>query len=355
MAIVSRRVFLRGHGTEQCQHWEGVPTTNLGLRSLSDPGIRMLQIMATARPADPAGLTPAPAPGVFPPSPPPPPLFGQRASVGPTGLDQDSRVPVPTAICNEYTVSLGQSLNRSDFTWMDQYAMPLLLSDSSYWSGGYAARYSIVLPMRVWLIAQGFIETSRQANPHNNIWNLQTDAAKCPNRAWIADRGDYTCTDPSQKATPPQGWAASIRKLDRKTGQMVTYYYCLKKICSPRYDNVIAAADGYVDFTASLGKGSGGWLKLHDDLLNPAPVFATFVQDLAIFGGVDYGKPQVLKGKLVDAGQNHLAPYLDDRIDAYDKSISCLQSNGGSNDQIEGLKRERTLIETARGIARGMK
>jgi hypothetical protein len=65
--------------------------------------------MATAQPANHSGLTPAPAPGVFPPSPAPPPLFGQRA--GPTGLDQDSRVPVPTVKCNEYTVSLGQSLN----------------------------------------------------------------------------------------------------------------------------------------------------------------------------------------------------------------------------------------------------
>jgi hypothetical protein len=153
----------------------------------------------------PNDFTPAPAPGVFPPSPPPPrQVLGQGRLPGPIGLQKESP-PAPSRKCDEYTTSLGDTVNKPGYKWMDDYAMPLLLPESSYWSDGHILQNKIVLEMRVWMLTQGFNETSVQKDIHNNIWNLQTDAANCPNKAWIKDRGDYTCKDPSRKVTPPPG------------------------------------------------------------------------------------------------------------------------------------------------------
>jgi hypothetical protein len=135
---------------------------------------------------------------------------------------------------------------------------------------------------------------------------------------------------------------------------MVTYYYCITKVCVPQYDNVISAADGYVEFTAKLGLKNKAWQKLHDDLLSQQPVLMTFVQDLRVFGGVDYNNAQVLKGKLIGAGKV-LAGYVDDRIALYDKSIVCVESSGGPKSRSEELKKERSVLDQARQIARDMK
>ena len=112
---------------------------------------------------------------------------------------------------------------------------------------------------------------------------------------------------------------------------MVTYYYCIVKVCVPQYDSVTAAADGYVEFTAKLGLKNKSWQKLHDDLLNQQPDFRTFVQDLK---RLHYNNSQVLADKLIDAGKR-LGAYLDDRIALYDKSIACIESSGGLKSRSE--------------------
>ena len=299
-------------------------------------------------------FTPAPAPGAFPPSPPPPPqLLGKGRLPVTAGLEKKNP-PTSFPKCNEYTAKLGDTTNKPGYKWMDLYAMPLLLPSSSYWSDGGGLKNKIVLQMRVWMIAQGFNESSVQAATYNNIWNLQTDAANCPKQAWVKDRPDYACTDPSRKITPPPGWPASKEKPDPRTGQMVTYYYCNVKVCVPQYDSVTSAADGYVEFTAKLGLKNKSWQKLHDDLLNQQPDFRTFVQDLKIFGGLHYDNSQLLASKLISAGKI-LAAYLDDRIALYDKSIACIESSGGLKSRSEELKQEKAVLDEARRIAREMK
>jgi hypothetical protein len=269
-------------------------------------------------------------------------------------MQKESPLTGPSKACDEYTTSLGDTVKKPGYKWMDTYAMPLLLPDSTYWSGGHKLQNTFVLQMRVWMVTQAFNESSTQAATYNNIWNLQTDAANCPQKSWIKDRPDYACTDPSRQITPPAGWPASKTKPDPQTGKPTTYYYCNVKVCVPQYDNVLAAADGYVDFTAKLGLKNKGWQKLHDDLLSQQPVLATFVKDLSVFGGVHYDNAQVLKGKLIDAGKI-LAGYLDDRIPLYDQSIACVESGGGPKSRSDELKKERSILDQARQIARDMK
>jgi hypothetical protein len=259
----------------------------------------------------------------------------QRIGFSSAPVANNDSQPADPDDCSTYSRNIGKG--RSPESWYDRYGMPILLPNS-YWTNENTVEHGLGIDQRLWIAAQGFIETNGVFPGDNNIWNLQLDVKECTDKTQIKDVIEYVCPEQPAHIKLPPKWPPS-----RVTSDGKTMWACLRKICRASFKTPVDAVNGYMAFNK---KRFPDLFKVVND---PGSTLEEFSRAARGFGSHPSYNADHIRCLLISVLRG-LGAYLATRISLYDNSLACYARMGDEAPAsfVETLKDQRTELQQMR-------